>query len=128
MKKATGPSSTSDRRAAIARARVWLHCHGRRISGLLAAGLAVAPVVLLSAGATSQAADTGTITIHIPSSEVGSSTAGTLLTIPQAVDQLDAGTPAVSVDLTTDSADDLVPVSQDQGASVSIGQAVKVSP
>ena len=46
VKKSTGPSSTTDRRAAIARARVWLHCHGRRISGLLGAGLAVAPVAL----------------------------------------------------------------------------------
>jgi hypothetical protein len=81
-----------------------------------------------SAATGSVNSDTGTITIHIPSSEVGSPTAGTLLTIPQAFDQLDAGTPVLALDETTDSADDLVPVSQDQGASVSIGQAVKVTP
>jgi hypothetical protein len=70
--------------------------------------------------------DTGTITIHLPASEVGSPKAGTLLTVPQAFDQLGAGTPAVWLGLTTDSADDLVAVSKDHGASVSIGQAVRV--
>jgi pseudomonalisin len=71
---------------------------------------------------------TGTITIHVPASEVGSPPAGTLLAVPQAFDQLDlVSTPVDSLDLTTDSADDLVPVSQDQGLSVSIGQAVRVS-
>jgi pseudomonalisin len=79
-----------------------------------------------SAATGSVNSDTGTITIHVPASEVGSPTAGTLLTVPQAFDQLDVGTPVVALDLTTDSADDLVPVSQDHGASVSIGQAVKV--
>jgi pseudomonalisin/xanthomonalisin len=71
--------------------------------------------------------DTGTITINVPASEVGSPAQGTLLTVPQAFDQLDvAGTPVVSEDLTTDSADDLTPISQDGGASVSVGQAVRV--
>ena len=79
-----------------------------------------------SAATGSVNTDTGTVTIHVPSSEVGSPAAGTLLTVPQAFDQLDAGTPAVWLGLTTDSADDLVPVSHDSGASVSIGQAVRV--
>jgi pseudomonalisin len=70
--------------------------------------------------------DTGTITIHVPASEVGSPKAGTLLAVPQAFDQLDAGTSVEGLSLTTDSSDDLVPVSQDHGASVSIGQAVQV--
>jgi subtilase family serine protease len=72
--------------------------------------------------------DTGTITIDLPASEVGSPARGALLTDPQAFDQLDAvGTPVASLDLTTDSADNLTPVSQDGGASVSKGLAVKVT-
>ncbi|HTW13034.1 MAG TPA: hypothetical protein VME01_09835, partial [Solirubrobacteraceae bacterium] len=79
-----------------------------------------------SAATGSVDAATGTITIHVPASEVGSPEQGTLLTVPQAFDQLNVGTPAVSLGLTTDSADDLKPVSQDGGASVSVGQAVRV--
>ena len=66
---------------------MWLHCHGRRISGLSAAGLAVAPVVLLSAGATSQAADTGTqmvptVLAGLPlATSLGAAPAGQVLTI-----------------------------------------------
>jgi len=79
-----------------------------------------------SAATGSVNSGTGTITIHVPTSEVGSPAAGSLLGVPQAFDQLEVGTPAVWLGLTTDSADDLVPVSQDSGASVSIGQAVRV--
>ncbi len=81
-----------------------------------------------SAATGSVNTDTGTITIQIPASEVGSPKAGSLLTVPQAFDQLNAGTPAAWLALTTDSADGLAPVSQDAGASLSIGQAVRVSP
>jgi subtilase family serine protease len=79
-----------------------------------------------SAATGSVDADAGTITIHVPASEVGKPKAGSLLAVPQAFDQLDAGTPAVYLALTADSSDDLVPVSQDGGASVSRGLAVKV--
>jgi pseudomonalisin len=79
-----------------------------------------------SAATGSVNTDTGTITIDIPASEVGSPKKGSLLAVPQAFDQLDAGTPVVSLDLTTDSSDNLTPVSQDAGASVSKGLAVQV--
>jgi pseudomonalisin len=81
-----------------------------------------------SAATGSVDSDTGTITIQVPASEVGSPKAGSLLTVPQALDQLNVGTPAVWVGLTTDSADNLAPASQDGGASLSIGQAVRVGP
>jgi pseudomonalisin len=79
-----------------------------------------------SAATGSVNTDTGTITIQIPASEVGSPKKGSLLAVPQAFDQLDVGTPVVSLDLTTDSSDNLTPVSQDGGASVSKGLAVQV--
>ena len=80
-----------------------------------------------SAATGSVNTDTGTITIDVPASEVGSPTAGSLLTIPQAFDQLNVvSTPVVGLPLTADSADDLTPVSKDGGASVSKGVAVKV--
>jgi len=73
-----------------------------------------------SAATGSVDTDTGTITIHIPASEVGSPKVGALLVVPQAFDQLDAvSTPVDSVDLTTDSSDDL--------SSVSRGVAVRVA-
>ena len=70
--------------------------------------------------------DTGTITIHVPASEVGSPKKGDLLADPQAFDQVDVGTSAVWLGLTTDSSDDLVATLQDGGASVSEGLAVRV--
>lgn len=70
--------------------------------------------------------DSGTITIHVPASEVGSPKAGSTLVLPQAFDQLNAGTPAVWLALTTDSSDDLGPVSTDSDRSVSKGSAVVV--
>ena len=70
--------------------------------------------------------NTGTITIDVPSSEVGSPKSGSLLIDPQAFDQILVGTPAVWLALTIDSSDNLTPVSQDSGASVSKGLAVKV--
>jgi hypothetical protein len=73
-----------------------------------------------SAATGSVDTDTGTITIHIPASEVGSPKVGALLVVPQAFDQLDAvSTPVDGVDLTTDSSDDL--------SSVSRGVAVRVA-
>ncbi len=69
---------------------------------------------------------TGTITINVPASEVGSPKEGVLLAAPQAFDQLNVGTPEVWLGETTDSSDDLVPALQDGGASVSKGIAVKV--
>ncbi|MGA8014622.1 MAG: S53 family peptidase, partial [Candidatus Dormiibacterota bacterium] len=80
-----------------------------------------------SAATGSVNTDTGIITIEVPDAEVGSPTAGSLLTVPQAFDQLNAGTPAVWLALTTDSSDALTPVSQDGGASVSKGLAVVVA-
>lgn len=71
--------------------------------------------------------DTGTITIDVPASEVGSPKAGSLLLVPQAFDQMLVGTPAVWLALTTDSSDNLTPVSRDGGLSVSRGLAVAVS-
>ena len=53
-----------------------------------------------------------TLTVTVPASEVGSPPAGALLGDPQAFSMLDAGTPAASLGLTADSADDLVPVSE----------------
>ncbi len=70
--------------------------------------------------------DTGTITINVPASEVGSPAQGSLLADPQAFDQLNVGTPLVWLALTTDSADSLTPVSQDGGLSVSKGLQVLV--
>jgi hypothetical protein len=81
-----------------------------------------------SAATGSVNTDTGTITITVPASEVGSPTAGALLTDPQAFDQLDlASTPALTDGLTTDSSDNLVAVSKDEGASESRGLQVKVA-
>ncbi|MGH9919278.1 MAG: hypothetical protein ACRD6W_10500, partial [Nitrososphaerales archaeon] len=80
-----------------------------------------------SAATGSVNTDTGTITIDIPASEVGSPATGSLLLDPQAFDQLNVGTPAVWVGFTTDSADNLTPVSQDGGLSVSKGLAVSAS-
>jgi hypothetical protein len=65
-----------------------------------------------------------TITITIPAKEVGSPPLGSALTVPQAFDQLNA-TP-VDLQLTTDSSDDLGPVSKDSGLSDSIGEEVVV--
>jgi hypothetical protein len=67
--------------------------------------------------------DTGTITINVPASEVGSPEKGSLLTVPQAFDQVSVGTSAVALGLTTDSADD---IGADSGTGVSVGQAVRV--
>lgn len=80
-----------------------------------------------SAATGSVNTDTGTITIDVPASEVGSPKAGSLLLVPQAFDQMNVGTPAVWLALTTDSSDNLTPVSQDGGLSVSRGLAVQVS-
>ena len=63
-------------------------------------------------GSFSQSGEGDTLTITVPASEVGSPTAGSLLTDPQAISVLEAGTPAVSLELTADSADDVVPTSQ----------------
>ena len=63
-----------------------------------------------------------TITIRVPASEVGSPAIGDTLTVPQAFDQLNNG----ALTLTTDSSDDLRPVSADSGLSDSIGEAVVV--
>jgi pseudomonalisin len=79
-----------------------------------------------SAATGSVDTDTGTITIHVPASEVGSPQAGSLLLVPQAFDQMDVGTPVVYLALTTDSSDNLTPVSQDNGLSESRGLAVAV--
>ena len=81
-----------------------------------------------SAATGSVDTDTGTITINVPGSEVGSPTAGTLLLNPQAFDQVDVGVPDVvsALGLTVDSADNLTPTSQDDGLSVSRGVAVEV--
>jgi hypothetical protein len=67
---------------------------------------------------------THTITIDVPAKEVGAPTIGTALTVPQAFDQLDV-TP-VDLALTTDSADDLTPISTDGGLADSIGEEVIV--
>jgi hypothetical protein len=83
----TGPSSTTNRRAAFARARGWFLRHWRRSTGLLAAGLAVAPVVLLSSGTASQAASAGTqmvptVLAGLPlATSLGAAPAGQVLTI-----------------------------------------------
>lgn len=95
-------------------------------------------------GTLTQDGSTSQITIEVPASEVGSPPAGALLSDPQAFDQLDAGSSqAVYLGLTTDSADDLVPVSELQsgdcqadragagelcGRAESIGVQVKVRP
>lgn len=63
-------------------------------------------------GSLSQSGEGSTLTITVPASEVGSPAAGALLTDPQAMSVLEAGTPAVTLELTTDSADDVVPTSQ----------------
>jgi subtilase family serine protease len=67
---------------------------------------------------------THTITIKIPAKEVGSPPIGAALTVPQAFDQLNL-TPAAE-SLTTDSSDDLTPISQDGGLADSIGVEVVV--
>ncbi len=69
---------------------------------------------------------TGTVTIDVPSSEVGSPAAGDLLRAPQAFDQLQAGTPVVSLALTADSADRLPAPAGSCGAVESRGVAVQV--
>jgi subtilase family serine protease len=74
-----------------------------------------------SAATGSVDTDAGTITIHVPASEVGSPATGTLLSVPQAFDQLDAGTPVVSLGLTTDSSDTLPAALQSQGVAVRVG-------
>ena len=81
-----------------------------------------------SAATGSVDTDSGTITIDVPASEVGSPAAGSLLLGPQAFDQVDVGVPdAVSVlGLTIDSADNLTPTSQDDGLSVSRGVDAQV--
>lgn len=63
-------------------------------------------------GSLSPSRGGSTLTIVVPASEVGSPPAGALLTDPQALSVLDVGTPAAFLELTTDSADDLVPASQ----------------
>ena len=79
-----------------------------------------------SAATGSVNTDTGTITIDVPASEVGSPLAGSALLVPQAFDQMDVGTPVVGLAVTTDSSENLVPTSQDLGLSVSRGLAVTV--
>lgn len=64
-------------------------------------------------GTLSQSGEGSTLTIQVPASEVGKPPAGAQLTDPQAFDQLDAGSLSAAYEqLTTDSADDLVPVSE----------------
>jgi pseudomonalisin len=78
-----------------------------------------------SSGATGNFdASTHTITIKVPAKEVGSPALGSALTVPQAFDQLDAT--SVDLALTTDSADDLTPISTDGGKADSIGEEVIV--
>ena len=77
-----------------------------------------------SAATGSFDATTHTITIHVPAKEVGSPDIGSALTVPQAFSVLD-GTP-VDLALTTDSSDDLTPVSVDAGKADSIGEEVIV--
>jgi pseudomonalisin len=80
-----------------------------------------------SAATGSVNTDTGTITIDVPASEVGSPKVSSSLMVPQAFDQMNVGTPAVWLALTTDSSDNLTPASQDHGLSVSKGLVVAVS-
>ncbi|WP_249012130.1 protease pro-enzyme activation domain-containing protein [Conexibacter sp. DBS9H8] len=61
---------------------------------------------------------TGVITVTVPTSEVGSPSAGALLTDPQAFDQVTLGT--------IDSSDNLAPYSTDQGRTDSVGVNVVV--
>ncbi|HTX29742.1 MAG TPA: S53 family peptidase [Solirubrobacteraceae bacterium] len=75
-----------------------------------------------SAATGSFDAATHTITIKVPAKEVGSPSLGSALTVPQAFDQLDA----TALALTTDSSDDLKPISVDGGLSDSIGEEVIV--
>jgi pseudomonalisin len=77
-----------------------------------------------SAATGSFNSSTHTITINVPAKEVGSPAVGSALTVPQAFDQLDA-TP-VDLDETTDSSDDLTPISTDRGKADSIGEEVIV--
>lgn len=74
-----------------------------------------------SAATGSVNTDTGTITIHVPASEVGSPQAGTTLMVPQAFDQMDVGTPVVSLALTTDSSDHPTATSPSRGLAVTVG-------
>jgi subtilase family serine protease len=70
---------------------------------------------------------TGVITVKLPASEVGTPRLCSVLTVPQAFDQLDAGVPSFdSVGFTTDSSDDYVPNSKDDGWAESIGENVVV--
>ncbi|HAM00629.1 MAG TPA: hypothetical protein DCQ30_00135 [Acidimicrobiaceae bacterium] len=63
-------------------------------------------------GSLDQTGGGSTLTVVVPASEVGSPPSGAVLSDPQAFSVLDAGTPAAFLELTTDSADDLVPASQ----------------
>jgi hypothetical protein len=63
-----------------------------------------------------------TLTIKVPVKEVGSPSVGAALTDPQAFDQLSAG----ALSFTTDSSDDLKPISADSGLADSIGEEVIV--
>ncbi|MFZ0041259.1 MAG: S53 family peptidase, partial [Solirubrobacteraceae bacterium] len=65
---------------------------------------------------------THTITIKVPAKEVGSPTLGSVLTVPQAFDQLDASALAE----TTDSSDQFGAISVDGGRADSIGEEVVV--
>jgi len=67
-------------------------------------------------------AATHTVTIKVPAKEVGSPALGSALTVPQAFDQLSAA----ALSFTTDSSDDLTPVSTDAGKADSIGEQVIV--
>jgi Pro-kumamolisin, activation domain len=67
---------------------------------------------------------TGVITITVPASEVGSPPACSVLSVPQAFDQL--GASPVNLGFTTDSSDDFVTNSQDNGWGESIAENVVV--
>ena len=70
-----------------------------------------------SAATGSVDTDTGTITIDLPASEVGSPAKGSSLLDPQAFVQDDIGTPVVSLPATVDSADNLAPASRPTGCA-----------
>ena len=65
---------------------------------------------------------THTLTIKVPAKEVGSPKIGSALTVPQAFDQMNSS----ALSLTTDSSDDLTPISADSGLADSIGEQVIV--
>jgi hypothetical protein len=69
---------------------------------------------------------TGVITIDVPTIDVGSPKAGSLLTDPQAFDQNLVGAPIDKLALTIDSADNRRLYSVDDGQLDSIGAAVVV--